>query len=405
MTFLASQWQPTTYDNDTLQLDGYSFYVSAEKSHSFKYNASTDIYRFEVRDGDVFSSSRWTDPSSSERSEISMSQRQPLSGAGSHFNANWDFMIEPGQQNSARWLSLGQIHNGVGSPSVEFGMRGDDKLDIVIRGDFGEKEFEFGNVQRGHWYDIKMDVDVDPKGNGHVYLWLDGQQALSYTGTVGYSAQTTSHWNMGIYRNSPTNNETMVYNVKNFDMTWGDAGHSISAPTSPAADPMPAPTPTPAPTPSTTPAPTPVANVSGTSGNDNLKGSSLRNDVINGAGGNDTLNGFGGNDTMTGGTGNDTFVFSTKLGSTNVDMITDFNVAADTIHLNDIVFTKVGWGKLAASAFWIGSAAHDRDDRIIYNASTGDLAYDTDGTGSAAAVKFAKLAAGLKMTSADFIVI
>jgi len=242
MTFSASQWRPTTYDNDTFQLDGYNWYVSAEKSHSFAYDPSSGVYRFEVRDGDVFSSARHTDPSTSERSEISMSQRQALSGAGSHFAATWDFMIEPGPQNSAQWLSLGQVHNGLRSPSVEFGMRGDDTLDVVIRGDFGEREIEFGKVQRGHWYDIKMDVDVDPRGNGHVYVWLDGKQVVNYTGAVGFSDQKTSHWNMGIYRKSPVNNETLVYNVKDFDMTWGQAGHSTSAPSQDHA-PTPAPSP------------------------------------------------------------------------------------------------------------------------------------------------------------------
>ncbi|HZH51144.1 MAG TPA: hypothetical protein VEZ16_04600, partial [Microvirga sp.] len=50
VAFSASQWRPTTYDNDTFQLDGYNWYVSAEKSHSFAYDPSSGVYRFEVRD-------------------------------------------------------------------------------------------------------------------------------------------------------------------------------------------------------------------------------------------------------------------------------------------------------------------------------------------------------------------
>ncbi|RDI52239.1 hypothetical protein, partial [Microvirga subterranea] len=76
MTFTASQWKPTTYDNDTFKLDNYDFMVSSEYAYSFNYNPTTDIYRFEVRDGDQFTSTRFSDVAGSERSEISQSLRQ-----------------------------------------------------------------------------------------------------------------------------------------------------------------------------------------------------------------------------------------------------------------------------------------------------------------------------------------
>lgn len=62
-------------------------------------------------------------------------------------------------------------------------------------------------------------------------------------------------------------------------------------------------------------------------------------------------------------------------------------------------------GTLAASAFWVGSAAHLASDRIIYNSATGGLFYDADGTGAAAAVRFATVGTGLGLTNADFVVI
>jgi Ca2+-binding RTX toxin-like protein len=60
---------------------------------------------------------------------------------------------------------------------------------------------------------------------------------------------------------------------------------------------------------------------------------------------------------------------------------------------------------LNAAAFWTGAAAHDSDDRIIYNAAIGDVWYDADGTGGTAAIKFAILSTGLAVTNADFFVI
>ena len=51
-----------------------------------------------------------------------------------------------------------------------------------------------------------------------------------------------------------------------------------------------------------------------------------------------------------------------------------------------------------------GAAAHDGDDRIVYNSATGNLFFDPDGNGPAAAVRFAHLAAGLALSSGDFLV-
>ena len=75
----------------------------------------------------------------------------------------------------------------------------------------------------------------------------------------------------------------------------------------------------------------------------------------------------------------------------------------DTILLKQSIFTAAGApGALTSDAFFIGSAAHDADDRIIYNSSNGALNYDPDGTGGAAATRFATLSTGLALTNADF---
>jgi serralysin len=124
-------------------------------------------------------------------------------------------------------------------------------------------------------------------------------------------------------------------------------------------------------------------------------------DTLTGGNNNDLLDGGAGADVLNGGAGLDAFVFSSVLGAGNVDTITGFNVADDAIHLSVAVF-GVAAGTLAASAFVIGAAAVDADDRIIYNTATGALFYDPDGNGAGAAVQFAQLAAGLGLTNADF---
>ncbi|MCA3420179.1 MAG: calcium-binding protein, partial [Roseomonas sp.] len=132
-------------------------------------------------------------------------------------------------------------------------------------------------------------------------------------------------------------------------------------------------------------------------------------DTLDGGSNNDTLNGGAGNDSLIGGTGNDQFIFNTALSATNVDTIQGYNVADDTILLDDAIFGGVGAAgtSLAASAFAIGTAATTTQHRIIYNSTTGALLYDADGSGGVAAVQFATLTgvSGTMMVSTEFLII
>src|SRR3954470_13204886 len=159
-----------------------------------------------------------------------------------------------------------------------------------------------------------------------------------------------------------------------------------------------------------------MATFNGTEGNDTLIGGA-DGDLINGNGGNDFLQGGGGADTVLGGAGNDTlggndgadwlrggvgndtvaggsgqdeFAFA-DFGASNADLLTDFDAGWDHIQLNSAAFTSIGaTGRFSAGdvRFYSApgaSAAHDADDRIIYNSTTGQLYYDADGNGAAPA--------------------
>jgi Ca2+-binding RTX toxin-like protein len=137
----------------------------------------------------------------------------------------------------------------------------------------------------------------------------------------------------------------------------------------------------------------------------NLHGSNTANTIYGNAGAN-VIDGGGGADLLLGFGGADTFAFTTALGAGNVDLITDLTAGTDKVALDDAIFTAVGGlGTLNANAFFTGSAAHDADDRIIYNSSTGQLFYDADGNGAGAAIQFATLSPGLTLTAGDFTVI
>ncbi|WP_394887518.1 hypothetical protein ACG873_21745 [Mesorhizobium sp. AaZ16] len=144
------------------------------------------------------------------------------------------------------------------------------------------------------------------------------------------------------------------------------------------------------------------------SGADNINttGNNLDNTII-GNGANNAMNGRGGADTLTGGFGNDTFVFNTALGSGNIDTITDFNVANDTIQIDNAIFTTLGLGVLAAGAFRtnVTGAAQDADDRVIYESDSGRVWYDSNGNAAGGNFLFADLASGLALTNSDIVIV
>jgi Ca2+-binding RTX toxin-like protein len=142
----------------------------------------------------------------------------------------------------------------------------------------------------------------------------------------------------------------------------------------------------------------------------NGTGNALANTIIGNAASN-VLNGGLGNDTLIGGLGNDFFLFNTLPNSaTNRDTISDFNVVADTIRLeNTGIFTALGaaTGVLGAALFknLTTGGAVDASDRILYNDTTGAVFYDIDGSGAAAAIQFATIVGAPTLTNADFVVI
>ena len=129
------------------------------------------------------------------------------------------------------------------------------------------------------------------------------------------------------------------------------------------------------------------------------------NDTINGRAGNDTIDGGLGQDVLAGSTGQDMFRFSTALSAANVDRIIDFSAVDDTILLSSSIFSRIGLGTLAASAFATSLTATTAAHRILYDQATGRIFYDADGAGGAAAIHFATLTGSPAITAADFLVL
>lgn len=150
--------------------------------------------------------------------------------------------------------------------------------------------------------------------------------------------------------------------------------------------------------------------ITGNAGDNVLKGLGGLDRLL-GGGGDDVLDGGAGNDTLTGGTGADTFAFTTALSTnTNTDILTDFAAGTDLLRLKTTVFGALAAGSLDASQFASGdglTSALDADDRIVYNSGSGQLYYDADGVGGAAAVQFAVLGTNShpSLSATDFVIV
>ena len=132
------------------------------------------------------------------------------------------------------------------------------------------------------------------------------------------------------------------------------------------------------------------------------------NDYLMGDAGNDKLYGGAGNDYLIGGRGADQFTFDSFIVSGSVDTIVDFSSAeGDVIALSSGQMTKLMGKSSLVNHFRLSTqAAEGDDDYLVYNRTTGELAYDASGNASANAVVFAMLANKPKdITAAQFVVL
>lgn len=170
-----------------------------------------------------------------------------------------------------------------------------------------------------------------------------------------------------------------------------------------------------------------IENLAGSdSGNDNLRGDALANELsgrggndrLDGAAGNDNLTGGGGRDTLIGGAqedslqgaaGNDTFLYQGRADF--LDTIFDFGTTLDDNDRFLFARSDLGGGlvagKIALALFRsrADNLAQDADDRFIYRTTDATLWYDEDGNGAAGPLQVASLSFGTALTAADIFIL
>jgi Ca2+-binding RTX toxin-like protein len=156
-----------------------------------------------------------------------------------------------------------------------------------------------------------------------------------------------------------------------------------------------------------------IENVISGAGNDLLVGDALGNvltsgfgnDTLMGGAGNDTLNGGLGTDRLDGGLGADRYFYITPMDG--ADVIKSFD-ARDVFAFKGSNFGVLAKGSIKVGQFHkvaTGHAAHDGDDRFIYNTTNDTLWFDTDGKNGAIEIKIADLVPHFNLTSGDILIV
>lgn len=183
--------------------------------------------RFEVRPGDHWSNSGFSDllnNGGAERSEIAL---EPQYKSGAVINLSYRFMIEAGPKNTSPWLVIGQFHqtNAGGSPPFAVAMYR-EHMYIIIRDQPGKEKDIYADpnpIKRGQYYSIRIRVKFDDVTKGALSVWRDGLQIVSYRGPIGYGADETYYWKQGIYRGRGST-EPIAVNYQDLLITAAPSG-------------------------------------------------------------------------------------------------------------------------------------------------------------------------------------
>jgi hypothetical protein len=316
----------TPTSGEELFIDGLSYSVqNGNRPWSLK-SPDDDILRFEVRSGD-----HWRyDPATRERSEVS---GDALYAAGKSVVVSFEFMVEPGQPNTAEWLTVGQLHGADNFTSPVFAVELiGERLAIHLRYKLPGKQYEdwFAfvddhNIVRGKYYGIRAELETELGKNGSASVWIDGELVIEYSGPVGYGYGV--YWKQGIYRAEA--DEAIAVNYRNHSID-GDIGARILGTT--AGERI-----APGKVLANNPAQTRAGDVIDARGGfDTVKGSvgpdlifgGDGDDILIGGRGGDVLFGQGGSDRLKGGSGHDVFRLESGSGR---DVVRDFTPGADQV--------------------------------------------------------------------------
>jgi len=188
----------TSQNGSEFELAGAPYRTQNGNSPWAVSNPQADILRFELRPGDTWNE----DPHSKERTEVA---GETVYAAGKSIKIIYDFMVEPGQDNTAEWLVIGQFHSvdDFSSPCLAVELIG-EKIAIHLRDKSpGQPEVDWiayiddSPIIRGKYYHMELEIHFeDHEDAGAVRAWIDGELVVNYAGDLGQGYGT--YWKEGI---------------------------------------------------------------------------------------------------------------------------------------------------------------------------------------------------------------
>jgi Ca2+-binding RTX toxin-like protein len=145
-----------------------------------------------------------------------------------------------------------------------------------------------------------------------------------------------------------------------------------------------------------------VGNVLTGNGGANMLRGLAGDDSISGGQGADTLEGGLGADTLSGGGASDRFLWSST--AEGGDVVTDFRSGDDLLAVVSAGFGGLAVGMLDAALF-ANNAPNAATGQFVYTKANGNLAWDEDGTGAAAAVTLAWLTNTPLLSATDIVIV
>jgi len=214
----APLWKPVPHNDWNasafVTVNGAKYFAeSAEKPYSIQVasNAASDLTRFEVRNGELWSETLGGDDS--ERAELD-GAAGTIYQKGTVVWAAYSFLVEPGAPqistaggipgHPAVWCTLAQFHGNGNARPVPVGLsyRG-GKLAIFTQTD---------TRQINHWtettpeapgtkHDVVWNLRVEGLSTDFLNVWLDGVQIVKFTGVIGsVTPDPGLYFKFGIYR-------------------------------------------------------------------------------------------------------------------------------------------------------------------------------------------------------------
>ena len=188
-----------------------------DKSHSLT-QLSPNRIRFEIRQGEHWSG----DGTSLNRSDTVAYDQSDWFSRDRDIVIKYKFMIDSAAQNK-NWLVLTQAHpnQNTGSPALAMTLGGSSKerLGVEIR-DHNQTWKKIWtddeDIQRGKWYDIRIDVKFGSEG--YLRIVVDGNVQSTYDGSIGYTSAIW--WAFGPYR--PAGNETLAVQFEDMEVYYAE---------------------------------------------------------------------------------------------------------------------------------------------------------------------------------------